>query len=82
MGVTSDEIAFKHPTMHRPEATIKSSRNALPEDFTQIISLIEDGKINTDPWITHRTSFGGVVADFDSLSRPETGVINAMIEVT
>ncbi len=62
-------------------ATIKASRNALPPDFARIIGLIENGTINTDPWITHRTSFDDVVAQFDSFTRPETGVLKAMIEL-
>ncbi len=53
----------------------------LPGDFTRIIGLIEDGTIDTDPWITHRTSFDGVLSDFESFTKPETGVIKAIIEV-
>ncbi|GAA5505952.1 zinc-binding alcohol dehydrogenase family protein [Novipirellula caenicola] len=81
VGITTDELSFKHPVMHRPEATILASRNALPPDFTRIIGLIEDGTINTDPWITHRTSFDGVMDEFESFTKPETGVIKAIIEV-
>lgn len=82
VGITTQEIHFPHPVLHRPEMTIKGSRNALPRDFTRIINLIEEGTINTDPWITHRTSFGDVVNQFDSFTRPETGVIKAVIDVT
>ena len=57
VGITTEEISFTHPTMHKPEASIVASRNALPPDFTRIIQLIEQGTINTDPWITHRTGF-------------------------
>lgn len=81
VGITTQDVTFLHPTLHKPEITLKASRNALPSDFTRIIGLIEDGTINTDPWITHRTSFDQVVDDFDSLTRPETGVIKAVIEV-
>lgn len=81
VGITTEEVAFRHPVLHRPEATIKASRNALPPDFTRIIGLIENGTINTDPWITHRTSFDDVIAEFDSFTRPETGVLKAMIEL-
>lgn len=82
VGITTEEVAFRHPVLHRPEASILASRNALPRDFTRIIGLIEDGTINTDPWITHRTSFDGVLDEFESYTRPETGVIKAVIEVT
>ena len=82
VGITTDEIAFRHPAMHRPEATILASRNALPGDFTRIIGLIEDGTINTDPWITHRIAFDDVEEKFAALTKPETGVIKAIIEVS
>jgi len=82
VGITTEEVSFRHPILHRPEASIIASRNALPPDFTRIIGLIEDGTINTDPWITHRTSFDGVLSDFESFTKPETGVIKAIIEVT
>ena len=81
VGITTDRVEFPHPALHRPEMTIKGSRNALPRDFGRIIGLIEDGTIDTDPWITHRTPFEDVVANFEGYTRPETGVIKAMIEV-
>ena len=82
VGITTDNVVFPHPSLHRPEMTIKGSRNALPRDFGRIIGLIEDGTIDTGPWITHRTSFEDVVANFEGYTRPETGVIKAMIEVS
>ncbi|TWU04491.1 zinc-binding alcohol dehydrogenase family protein [Stieleria varia] len=81
VGITTEELSFTHPTMHKPEASILASRNALPPDFTRIIQLIEQGTINTDPWITHRTGFDSVVNDFESFTKPETGVIKAIIDV-
>ena len=58
-----------------------ASRNALPADFTRIIRLIEEGQIDTRPWITHRTEFDQMIDVFDSYTRPETGVIKAIVEV-
>lgn len=81
VGITTEEIAFTHPPLHRREATIKGSRNALPKDFTRIIRLIEDGTINTTPWITHRTSFEDVIGEFETFTKPESGVIKAVIEL-
>ncbi len=81
VGITTQDVTFLHPTLHKPEITLKASRNALPADFGRIIGLIEDGTINTGPWITHRTSFDDVVGDFEKLTKPETGVIKAVIEV-
>jgi 2-desacetyl-2-hydroxyethyl bacteriochlorophyllide A dehydrogenase len=82
VGITTQEISFVHPALHRKEMNLLASRNALPGDFPRIIGLIEDGTINTDPWITHRVPFDEVAERFDSLTRPETGVLKAIIEVT
>jgi alcohol dehydrogenase len=81
VGITSDVISFPHPPLHRAEMTIKGSRNALPKDFGRIIGLIEDGTIDTGPWITHRTPFDEMIDRFDSYTKPETGVIKAMVEL-
>ncbi|QDU98751.1 zinc-binding alcohol dehydrogenase family protein [Lignipirellula cremea] len=81
VGITTSEITFLHTALHRPEMTIKGSRNALPADFARIIGLIEDGTIDTQPWITHRVAFDDVIAQFESFTHPESGVIKAVIEV-
>ena len=81
VGITTEEVHFPHPLMHRREMTLLASRNALPADFTRIIKLIQDGKIDTRPWITHRSSMDSLIADFPSYTRPETGVIKAIVEI-
>lgn len=81
VGITTDIIQFPHPLLHAREMTIKGSRNALPGDFRRIIGLIEDGTIDTGPWITHRVGFDEMIDAFDSFTRPETGVIKAMVRV-
>jgi len=81
VGITTDEVRFKHPTFHRPEGTLLCSRNALPRDFTRIIGLIEAGAIDTEPWITHRSAFDDLPGVFASYTRSETGVIKAIVEV-
>jgi len=81
LGITTQEISFPHKLMHVREATIKASRNALPGDFGRIIKLIEERRIDTAPWITHRTSMDKLSDVFDSYTRPETGTIKAMVAV-
>jgi len=81
VGITTEEVKFRHPVFHRPEGTLLCSRNALPGDFDRIIGLIEAGTIDTKPWITHRSSFEGLPEVFASYTRPETGVIKAVVEV-
>ena len=81
VGIVNQEISFRHPALHAKEITLLMSRNALPKDFKRIIKLIEDGELDTRPWITHRTSFDNMIEVFESYTRPETGVIKAMVEI-
>ncbi|HEY0984919.1 zinc-binding alcohol dehydrogenase family protein [Schlesneria sp.] len=81
VGITTENVSFGHPLMHRREMTLLASRNALPEDFGRIIGLIEAGTIDTRPWVTHRTNFDELIAEFPSYTKPETGVIKAIVEV-
>lgn len=81
VGITTDEVVFRHPTFHRPEGTLLCSRNALSADFARIVQLIEQGRIDTGPWITHRTRFEELIDVFPSYTRPETGVIKAVVAI-
>jgi alcohol dehydrogenase len=81
VGITTEEVRFRHPVFHRCEGTLLCSRNALPGDFTRIIGLIETGDLDTAPWITHRTNFEELIDAFPSYTRPETGVIKAVVEI-
>ena len=82
VGITQQELSFLHaPIMHRRELSILASRNALSPDFARIIQLIEDGRIDTQPWITHHAKFDDMIAAFPTWLKPETGVIKAVVEV-
>jgi 2-desacetyl-2-hydroxyethyl bacteriochlorophyllide A dehydrogenase len=82
VGITQQNLEFPHaPFLHRRELTLMASRNALSRDFPRIISLIEDGRIDTVPWITHHADFDEVPAIFPSWVKPETGVIKAVVNV-
>ena len=81
VGLHPGQVTFSDPPFHRKEMTLLATRNALPGEFQQIIGWIETGEINSAPWITHRAPMGEVPALFESWTRPETGVLKAIIEV-
>jgi alcohol dehydrogenase len=82
VGITQAEVSFPHaPVMHRRELTLLASRNALSRDFTRIISLIEEGRIDTQPWITHHVPFADTIRAFPGFLEPGSGVIKAVIEM-
>jgi alcohol dehydrogenase len=82
VGVSSGEIVIHHPTMHRREMTLMSSRNAMPADFGEVMRLMESGQIVTDPWITHRSTMESLSDDFPSFLDPAAQVLKAMVHIT
>jgi len=64
VGLFQGEVTFNDPDFHRRELTLLASRNARPDDFSRIISLIEAKRIDTSPWITHRAPLSDVVTEF------------------
>ena len=81
VGIGTFDVSFPDPLVHARELTVYASRNALPSDFERIIKLIEEGRIDTRPWITHRCGFDALAANFPAYTKPETGVIKAMVEL-
>ncbi|MEY5026032.1 MAG: hypothetical protein RLZZ244_1560 [Verrucomicrobiota bacterium] len=81
VGVTQEEVRFGHPLMHRREMSVLASRNALSRDFAKIIGLIEAGRIDTNPWMTHRAELAEVPGVFSDWMKPESGVLKAMVSV-
>jgi threonine dehydrogenase-like Zn-dependent dehydrogenase len=46
-----------------------------------VIRLLESGKVNIDPWVTHRVAFEQVIGGFDQWLNPNTKFIKALVEV-
>jgi len=81
VGLFQGEVSFHDPNFHRRELTLCASRNAVPETFRQLISLVEAGRVNTQPWITHRLTLAGVPTVFPREIAGQPAVLKAMIEV-
>ena len=80
VGLFQGEVTFNDPNFHRREMTLLASRNALPGDFDRIVRLVEDGRINTTPWITHRVAADQLVETLPGWLSPEAGVLKAVVE--
>jgi len=81
VGLVTTEISFSDAEFHRRELTILATRNSTAADFRRIIDLVETGRIDTTPWITHRTPLESMIDQFDSWLDPASGVIKAMVEL-
>ena len=80
-GITTQEVTFPHPVLHRREMNLLASRNALPKDFPRIISSSRTAPSTPTPGSPTTSPFEEVPARFES-SYPRTGVLKAVIEVT
>jgi 2-desacetyl-2-hydroxyethyl bacteriochlorophyllide A dehydrogenase len=81
VGLFPGDFTLNDPEFHKRETTLLGSRNALPEDFARLIELIEQGVVDTRPWITHRAPVDSVAGEFPKWVLPETGVLKAVIEI-
>lgn len=81
LSVVPQEIRFSDPEFHKREATLIASRNAQPDDFAEVLRRMAAGQVPTRALNTHT----GPLAEADRLiplwSRPEAGVIKAILEV-
>jgi 2-desacetyl-2-hydroxyethyl bacteriochlorophyllide A dehydrogenase len=81
VGLFQGEVTFNDPNAHKREITLHRSRNATGDDFRNVISLMESGEVNIEPWITHRVLFDDVTNQFESWLDPQSKFIKAVIEV-
>lgn len=81
VGLFQGELTFNDPSFHRRELTVFASRNSLPSTFRDIIRRVEEGKIDTKPWITHRLGLDDVPTVFPRDISGNPAVLKAMISV-
>lgn len=79
IGLMQGRISFDDPSFHRKELTLLASRNSA-HAFPKIISMIEDGRIDTAPWVNHRLRLAEVPGEFEKL-RGIPDLVKAVIEV-
>jgi len=80
VGLVQGEVAFDDPNFHKREITLMASRNALPDEFGRIIGMIREGKIDVNPWITHRGPVSKLPTLLPQWRDGDTPVLKAMAE--
>ena len=64
IGWAKEEVAYEtRPFVHK-ELDILGSRNALPEDFREVIRMLEAHRFPVDDAVTHMCADGGDAARF------------------
>lgn len=79
LGLFIGEMTFDDPNFHRRELTLMASRAGLTESFREVIRLMEAGRIDVLPLITHRFDFAETAERLPSLHL-EAGLVKAMID--
>jgi 2-desacetyl-2-hydroxyethyl bacteriochlorophyllide A dehydrogenase len=82
VGLIQGDVVFSDPDFHRREMTLLSSRNSTAGDFRQIISLMEAGRIDTRPWVTHRSSIEELPTHLAAWSTSKASLIKGMVEIS
>ena len=82
VGIVTSDMTFPDPLFHRREMTLLASRNAdarrFPPDHRPDR---RPARIDTRPWITHHSTMATLADDFPAYTKPETGVVKAIVEV-
>lgn len=81
LSVVKGTITFSDPEFHKREATLLASRNALPPDFAEVVRQMQAGRIPTAALNTHRGALADAPALLPDWSRPEAGVVKAILDV-
>jgi 2-desacetyl-2-hydroxyethyl bacteriochlorophyllide A dehydrogenase len=81
VSIVRDTISFADPEFHKRETTLLGSRNATPDDFSEVFHALRQGLVPTDALVTHRVTLDEAPANFPVWIRPEAGVIKALVEV-
>ncbi len=74
-----ERISFVIDKMRRKEITLRNVRRQA-HCVQEALDLIENGRINVDPMVTHRFPFGETKAAFDLVAGYRDGVLKAMID--
>jgi 2-desacetyl-2-hydroxyethyl bacteriochlorophyllide A dehydrogenase len=79
VGLVKGEIPLDDPEFHKREATLLGSRNATREDFLYVIDLIQEGRLQTDAYMTHNAPFEQMMDRFEDWLNPASKVIKAIV---
>ncbi|WP_282940590.1 zinc-binding alcohol dehydrogenase family protein [Paenibacillus sp. RC67] len=79
VGLVQGDISFFDPDFHKREMTLLSSRNATREDFEHVMNAIRQGNVDTDSFISARTTFDEMIDEFETFLKPESNIIKAVV---
>ena len=81
LSIVRADITFNDPEFHKRETSLLGSRNATRRDFETVLEALRGGKVPVNALASHRGGLDEAPGLLPTWSRPETGVIKALVEV-
>ncbi len=81
VGHTTGSLTFENPPFHARELDVRASRNATIGDWAEVVAAATGGAIDALPWINHRTTLAGIVAELPGLATDPGRVVKTVVEV-
>lgn len=82
IGNGKKETTFNHSILLKKELNIYGSRNALKEDFLELIDLISSGKINVDKIVSDIYEKENALEAFDSLVHNDGSKFKVLVKMS
>jgi threonine dehydrogenase-like Zn-dependent dehydrogenase len=82
IGYAKEQVAYETRLFVQKELDIRGSRNAQPEDFRDVIRMLEAKRFPVQAAITHTVSFAEAPAVLVAWDREPAGFGKIMIEVS
>ena len=82
IGVGKKNLDFNFTLIQKKELNVYGSRNALPEDFIELIDLVGEGKVDLEKIVTNVYPFDEAPRAFEEFSRNSANMLKVMIDFT
>lgn len=79
VSVVRDAITFDDPEFHKREMRLIGSRNALREDFEQVMEALRSGAIDSDALCSEVLTLAEFEGRFQALADDRAGIIKAIV---
>jgi 2-desacetyl-2-hydroxyethyl bacteriochlorophyllide A dehydrogenase len=81
LSLVRADIAFNDPEFHKRETTLYASRNAVRQDFENVLAAMRSGEVPMAALASHSGSLDDAPELIPLWSKPDAGVIKAILTV-
>jgi threonine dehydrogenase-like Zn-dependent dehydrogenase len=81
LSIVRADVTFNDPEFHKRETSLLGSRNATRHDPETVLNAMRDGRVPAAALASHRSSLDEAPGLISTWSRPEAGVIKALVEL-